>query len=173
MSLWLRQLLRLPFTLKVLDGVKMLTSVNGKPSNDECYTPGWVFDGLGIRFDLDVCSPIGGTGLVPADRYYSEEDDGLTSQWFGLVWMNPPYSKPTPWIDKFIGHSNGLCLVPTSKAKWFKNIWDVADGVALMPTNMKFLNNGKNYSIQFQTIIFAMGDQAVAALNRLNTSRVR
>jgi hypothetical protein len=151
----------------------MLTSINGKPKNDECYTPQWIFDDLGVKFDLDVCSPIGGTGLVPADKYYSEEDDGLTSPWFGLVWMNPPYSKPTPWIDKFIEHSNGLCLVPASKSKWFLNIWDAADAVTLMPTNMKFVNNGKNYQIQFQTIMFAMGIDAVEAIKRLNTSRVR
>jgi hypothetical protein len=151
----------------------MLSSMNGKPKNDECYTPQWIFDDLGVRFDLDVCAPIGGTGLVPADKHYSELDDGLTSPWFGLVWMNPPYSKPTPWIDKFIGHSNGICLVPTSKSKWFTNIWNIAHAVTLMPPNLKFINNGKNFQISFQTIMFAMGDDAVAGLHRLNTSKVR
>jgi hypothetical protein len=87
--------------------------------------------------------------------------------------MNPPYSKPTPWIDKFIGHGNGLCLVPTSKSKWFTSIWNAADAVALMPPNLKFVSNGKNLQIMFQTIMFAMGDDAVAGLKRLNTSRVR
>ena len=154
-------------------GQRLITSKTGKPKNDECYTPAWIFDGLGVRFDLDVCAPIGGTGLVPSDKHYSEQDDGLTSPWFGLVWMNPPYSKPTPWINKFIGHKNGLCLVPTSKAKWFTDIWNAADGVALMPPNLKFVNNGKDMQIMFQTIMFAIGDDAVAGLKRLNTSRVR
>jgi hypothetical protein len=154
-------------------GQRLITSTNGKPRNDECYTPAWIFDGLGVRFDLDVCAPIGGTGLVPSDKYYSEQDDGLTSPWFGLVWMNPPYSKPTPWIDKFIEHGNGLCLVPTSKSKWLTKIWNAADAVALMPPNLKFVSNGKDLQIMFQTIMFAMGDNAVSALKRLNTSRVR
>jgi hypothetical protein len=154
-------------------GQRLITSTNGKPRNDECYTPAWIFDGLGVRFDLDVCAPIGGTGLVPSDKYYSEQDDGLTSPWFGLVWMNPPYSKPTPWIDKFIEHGNGLCLVPTSKSKWLTKIWNAADAVALMPPNLKFVSNGKDLQIMFQTIMFAMGDDAVSALKRLNTSRVR
>jgi hypothetical protein len=110
---------------------------------------------------------------VPSDKHYSELDDGLTSAWFGLVWMNPPYSKPTPWIDKFIEHGNGLCLVPTSKSKWLTKIWNVADGAALMPPNLKFVSNGKELQIMFQTIMFAMGDDAVSALKRLNTSRVR
>ena len=154
-------------------GQRLITSKTGKPKNDECYTPAWIFDGLGVRFDLDVCAPIGGTGLVPSDKYYSEQDDGLTSPWFGLVWMNPPYSKPTPWIDKFIEHGNGLCLVPTSKSKWLTKIWNAADAVALMPPNLKFVSNGKDLQIMFQTIMFAMGDDAVSALKRLNTSRVR
>jgi len=151
----------------------MISSRSGKPKNDECYTPKWVFDDLGVQFDLDVCAPKGGTGLVPAYKYYSEEDDGLTSPWFGLVWMNPPYSKPTPWIEKFIEHGDGLCLVPTSKSKWFNSIWNAADAVTLMPANLKFVNNGKNFQISFQTVMFAMGENATAAIHRLNTSRVR
>jgi len=51
--------------------------------SDEWYTPKFVFDGLGIEFDIDVCSPIGGTGIVPAKKFYSIEDDGLASAWGG------------------------------------------------------------------------------------------
>ena len=29
-----------------------------RPKNDECYTPQWVFDAMGLRFDLDVAAPI-------------------------------------------------------------------------------------------------------------------
>jgi len=42
-----------------------------------------------------------------------------------------------------------------------------------MPPNLKFVSNGKDLQIMFQTIMFAMGDDAVSALKRLNTSRVR
>ena len=52
--------------------------------SDEWYTPKFVFDGLRIEFDIDVCSPIGGTGIVPAKKFYSIEDDGLASAWGGL-----------------------------------------------------------------------------------------
>ena len=152
----------------------MLTSQHGrKPTNDECYTPQWVFDALGITFDLDVCAPIGGTGIVPADRHYSIEDDGLAQPWAGRVWLNPPYSNATPWVDKFVNHANGLALVITSKSKWFHNLYLNTDAMMLMPTNLKFLKDGKNYGIQFQTAMFAMGDGSVQALHRSQISRVR
>jgi hypothetical protein len=28
--------------------------------SDEQYTPKWIFDALGVEFDLDVCAPQGG-----------------------------------------------------------------------------------------------------------------
>lgn len=155
-------------------GQRLITSQHGrKPSNDECYTPQWVFDALGIRFDLDVCAPKGGTGIVPADNHYSLEEDGLTSPWFGRVWLNPPYSNATPWIDKFVNHGNGIALVLTSKSKWFHNLYTNTDAMMLMPTNMKFLKDGKNYAIQFQTAMFAMGNECVDALKRSQITRVR
>jgi hypothetical protein len=64
--------------------------------SDEHYTPKWLFDRMGIEFDLDVASPIGGS-YVPTRKYYTEEDDGLAQDWSGVVWMNPPFSKPQMW----------------------------------------------------------------------------
>ena len=48
--------------------------------SDEWYTPAYVFDALGCRFDLDVAAPLMPT-KVPADRFYTKEDDGLSSPW--------------------------------------------------------------------------------------------
>lgn len=38
---------------------------------DERYTPQWVFDGLGLTFDLDPASPVGGGDCVPADTRFT------------------------------------------------------------------------------------------------------
>ena len=68
-------------------------------ANDECYTPKWIFDTLGLTFDVDVCAPAGGIHYIPAVTHYSMIDDGLSKEWVGRVWMNPPYSKPKEWVD--------------------------------------------------------------------------
>lgn len=81
-------------------------------TSDDCYTPRWVFDAMGLRFDLDVASPRGGPWHVPATAFYTAEDDGLTSPWRGLVWCNPPYSKFRPWAERWAAYPTG-CLMGT------------------------------------------------------------
>ena len=71
--------------------MKSQNRVGYTPAN-EYYTPPWIFEGMALKFDLDVCSPINHTTAVPADKFYTVEDDGLVSPWFGRVWMNPPQS---------------------------------------------------------------------------------
>lgn len=46
--------------------------------SDEWYTPAWVFDALGERFDLDPCSP-GATHWVPADWVFMAK--ALEKEW--------------------------------------------------------------------------------------------
>lgn len=54
-------------------------------TKDDYYTPREVFERLGLTFDLDVCAPPGGVPWVPARRYYTTADDGLSQPWFGRV----------------------------------------------------------------------------------------
>lgn len=53
------------------------------------YTPAWIFERMGLQFDLDPCAPTGGVPWIPAVRHYDLEDNGLTSSWLGKVWLNP------------------------------------------------------------------------------------
>lgn len=143
-------------------------------SNDEHYTQPWVFERLGITFDLDVCAPKGGIEWIPALKHYSLEDDALVQPWFGNVWMNPPYSKPSPWVEKFLSHGNGIALVPVTRGKWFSQLWDVADAVCLDVYNGKFNRpDGTTKSITFRTAYMAIGEDNAASLHRLKLGRVR
>ena len=31
---------------------------------------------------------------VKAKVFYTKDDDGLSKEWWGRVWLNPPYSQP-------------------------------------------------------------------------------
>lgn len=93
-------------------------------TSDDYYTPKWLFDAIGLHFDLDVASPPEGPPFTPCSNYYTQQDDGLLQPWHGRVWMNPPYSKPAPWVDKFLNHGNGIALLPFAKSKWCEKLWE-------------------------------------------------
>jgi len=91
-----------------MDRGERMTNTNHslpKGTSDEHYTPKALFDLLGITFDLDVAAPIGGSGIAP--KWFDKDSDGLAQEWFGNVWMNPPYSNPTPWVEKFVAYRGG------------------------------------------------------------------
>jgi hypothetical protein len=115
------------------DGRLFSVGVTVDDDRNEWYTPRWLFDALGLTYDLDVASPADRTlTAVPAHRYYTPDDDGLTAEWSGLVWCNPPYSDAGGWAYRMIAHGNGLLLthVPMNAA-WALDVWRNADGVAL------------------------------------------
>ncbi len=147
---------------------------------DDFYTPPYLFEKMGLRFDLDVCAPPGGVPWVPADRYFTKAEDGLSQPWNGRVWMNPPYSKPTPWVRRFIEHRHGIALLPFAKAAWCDAIWDDADGV-INPgfavagdfvTSITSKPRRESAPIQMPVFLAAYGDECVAALYRLGVVRL-
>lgn len=146
----------------------------GVTTNDY-YTPKWLFDAMGLEFDIDVAAPVQGIPWIPAKRWFSQADDGLAQDWGGaLVFMNPPFSNATPWVNKFITNGNGIALLVVSQSKWFAELWDKADAITATPADLKFERpNGTSKAISFQTFLFALGDPATAALHRLNFSKVR
>ena len=97
---------------------------NSVGETDEWYTPPEIFEALGLRFDLDPCSP-GPGHWVPANRIYTRADNGLVLPWRGPVFMNPPYggrNGHVPWLKKFLDHGNGIAIVRsyTSSGWWHK-----------------------------------------------------
>ena len=144
-------------------------------TSDDYYTPAWVFERMGIEFDLDVCSPPGGIPWIPAKRYYTQADDGLVQPWEGRVWMNPPYSETWPWIRKFCEHGNGVTLLPLAKSKWLNHIWERADAVIVSEDGgeMFFVKPDRDKALRIWFPIFfaAFGEECVEAISRLGVVR--
>src|SRR5690606_18615998 len=102
-------------------------------TSDDCYTPRWVFDAMGLEFDLDVAAPIGGAPNVPARQHYSAQDDGLTAPWSGLVWCNPPYSRFRPWVERWAAHPTAVLMGTYAPEMYATPIMlGVADAVAFI-----------------------------------------
>lgn len=144
--------------------------VQGRDS-DERYTPFWVFDHMALEFDMDPCSPGEGQGdCVPARRKVTRHEDGLSIDWDGLVWVNPPFSNATAFADRFIQHGNGVFLGPVANSRWASDmlnaadlVWLCADFAFTHPTHA-----GKRSSMPL--MFCAIGEPAVTGLARLAAS---
>jgi phage N-6-adenine-methyltransferase len=70
----------------------------------EWYTPPHIIAAVVAALgaiDLDPCADPGRT--VPALAHFTEEDDGLSRDWSGRVYMNPPYGPAIPaWVAKLV-----------------------------------------------------------------------
>jgi hypothetical protein len=152
----------------------MVTTGSGNKPNDDYYTPPEVFEALGLRFDLDVCAPHGGISWIPADRHYTIDEDGLAQPWSGRVWMNPPFSNSTPWVDKWIEHANGIALVPTSRAQWWGRLWNSEAAIAhpVSTPMFRFVTpSGQRKNIYMPIVFAALGQENTEALARLGRVR--
>jgi len=147
--------------------------VNEDVTTNDHYTPKWVFDLLGVTFDIDVAAPVGGVPWIPALQSYSQADDGLIQPWHGLIWCNPPYSDILPWVRRLNKHGNGIALLPHTKGAWRREVWANADGITEWQTltEIRFMHQGKEKTIFPTTFLAAWGDVALKAI--ANVGRVR
>lgn len=106
---------------------------------DEWLTPPEVLKSLG-NFTLDPCAPI----VRPwntAKRHYTINDDGLTKDWFGRVWCNPPYGlQASKWLKKLSEHKNGTALIfaRTETKMFFEWVWPKAIAILFIRGRLYF-----------------------------------
>lgn len=89
-------------------------------SRDAWCTPAWLTALLPL-VDLDPCS--NGRSTVRARRTYAMErgEDGLALPWFGMVFVNPPYSDVMPWAGR---------LAKVYRGGWDAMKWPTMDGAS-------------------------------------------
>jgi phage N-6-adenine-methyltransferase len=107
---------------------------------DEWLTPPELIKSLG-SFDLDPCAPINRPWKT-SSAHYNKNDDGLSKDWFGRVWLNPPYGRKQieTWLKKGADHGNTIALIfaRTDTAWFFNQIWERADAVLFMKGRIRF-----------------------------------
>lgn len=87
-----------------------------RSENDEWETPTELFRHLNLiySFTLDVCASVDN---AKCNNYFTIKEDGLSQEWKGVCWMNPPYGKDIHlWMKKAYESSlkkaRVVCLVP-------------------------------------------------------------
>jgi hypothetical protein len=103
----------------------------------EWWTPPEIIEALG-PFDLDPCA---GTPRPWNTAKVHYDSLGLTREWFGRVWLNPPYGPETiQWIRKLAEHRRGTALIfaRTETKIFFPYVWDLASGILFLKGRLHF-----------------------------------
>jgi ParB family chromosome partitioning protein len=121
----------------------------------EYYTPKEYADAARAvmgKIDLDPASCGEAQKNIGAKKYYTKEDDGLTQDWSGRIWLNPPYSKTEGesnqaiWSRRLIENyesgkvTQAVLLVKAALGyKWFEELWDIAPAVCFARDRLSFI----------------------------------
>lgn len=106
---------------------------------DVWLTPPYILRALG-EFDLDPCASLN-RPWDTAKHHYTIEDDGLQQEWFGRVWLNPPYgSQMVKWMYRMKEHDNGIALIfaRTETKAFFETVWNHADSILFLKGRICF-----------------------------------
>lgn len=144
--------------------------VANNSGNNEWYTPEEYIklarEVMG-SIDLDPASCEIANKTVGATKFYTKETNGLEHEWFGNVWLNPPYS--TNLISKFADKlsaelpniKNAIVLVNNAtETGWFKKLVDNAAIICFPSSRVKFYtSDGKTGTpLQGQAVLY-FGDR--------------
>lgn len=123
---------------------------------NEWYTPAeYVEKARAVlgTIDLDPASSKRAQETVQAGRFFTAEDDGLTREWSGRVWLNPPYAQPAihQFADKMVAEvsagrvSEAIMLTHNyTDTAWFHLAESVADAVCFTRGRIRFVGpNGE------------------------------
>lgn len=132
-------------------------------NTDQWATPQKVFDKLDAEFNftIDVCADANNAKCFD---YYDKEMDGLSQQWEGRVWMNPPYGRSIyAWIEKMYNESKHceicVCLIPArTDTKYWHNFAMKAKEIRFVVGRLKFGDSDNSAPFPSAIVVF---DQTV------------
>jgi phage N-6-adenine-methyltransferase len=98
----------------IIDAATQAAELKARPNHlaegtgrNEWYTPQDYVEAARLvlgEIDLGPATCSLAQGWIKAKKFFTEEDDALTKEWHGKIWLNPPYSreKIKPFIDKMV-----------------------------------------------------------------------
>jgi phage N-6-adenine-methyltransferase len=120
-----------------------------KGTGDEWETPWPVFNFFDqkFHFTLDVCAR---DDSAKCAKYFTKKENSLIQPWheFGSCWMNPPYSKVGPWLEKAILEAEQGALVAALlpadiSTGWYHDLVLGQAHVIQIRGRIRFLEDGK------------------------------
>jgi phage N-6-adenine-methyltransferase len=158
--------------LKELADVSSRPHVAQNSGENEWYTPDdYLAPARTVlgEIDLDPASTAQANEVVQAEDFYTAEDDGLSQNWHGRVWMNPPYAADLigKFTDKMAeSYESGavtasITLVNNAtETQWFQRLARVASAICFPEKRVRFLSpdGEKGAPLQGQALIYC-GDE--------------
>lgn len=131
-------------------------------------SPKFFIDTLG-PFNLDPCA----ADPRPWDcALINWTSRGLERDWFGCVWLNPPFNRyqVARWIEKLAAHGNGVALLHARcEAGWFEPVWRHAACILFLADRIHFYRpDGSRQPANSGAppVLAAFGDEAAQRLYR-------
>jgi hypothetical protein len=109
-------------------------SVNAKTHT--WLTPPEIIEAIG-PFDLDPCACPEPRPWATAATHWTREDGPLRREWFGRVWLNPPFGpKETvfAFMRRMVAHGRGTALLfaRTETEMFFEAVWERATAILFL-----------------------------------------
>lgn len=145
--------------------------VDKMTGDEESYTPVQYLESARVvmgGIDLDPASNDMAQQDVQAATYYTVHDDGLSQEWHGRLWMNPPYTARVinQFIDKAVKHylagevTQAIILTNNNTdTSWFHQCAGAASGICFTAGRINFLKpDGSKSSPTNGQSFFYLGD---------------
>ena len=143
--------------LKAIQEAKKPHITNNSGDN-EWYTPSEYIEAARSvmgSIDLDPASNDFANKTVKAGRYFTEQTNGLEQEWFGNIWMNPPYSTAllSQFADKLISSDFSQAIVLVNNATetvWFEKMISKASAIVFHKGRIRFVKRDGEHGTPLQ-----------------------
>ena len=120
--------------------------------NIEWFTPPHIVEAVrevfGGAIDLDPASNLEANKIIRAEKFFTIEDDALSHEWHGKIFLNPPYSRSLlPRFvqklrtERIMQHVDEAIILTNAatETEWFEQLAAIATGFCFPRGRIKFI----------------------------------